>query len=61
MSWLFWLMLAAIVTAVAGVTAIQPAGTRPIGHTRMMHMARIVLAALAIFFVYAAFRAHAGA
>ncbi len=61
MNWLFWLMLAAIVAAVAGVTALQPAGTRPIGHTRMMHVARLALGALALFFIYAAFRARAGA
>lgn len=61
MNWLFWLTLAMIVTAVAGVIGIQPAATRPIGHTRMMHVGRLALVALIIVLAYAAFRAHAGA
>jgi hypothetical protein len=61
MDWFCWLILAVIVTAVAGVTGIQPAKTRPIGHTRLMHVSRFVLAVLVIVLAYAAFRAHAGA
>jgi hypothetical protein len=60
MSWIFWLILAVIVTAIAGVTAIQPAGTRPIGHTHMMHAGRVVLVTIVALCAYAAYRAHAG-
>ena len=60
MNWLVWLTLAVLVTGVAAVTAIQPKGTRPVGHTRMMGMARLALAAFAIMLAYVAYRARAG-
>jgi len=60
MSWIFWLVVAVIVTAVVGVTGIQPSATRPIGRTRMMHVGRIVLVAAVILLGYAVFRARAG-
>jgi hypothetical protein len=60
MSWLFWLAFAVILTAVAAITGMQPKGTRPVAHTRMMGMGRLVLALLVIIFAYAAFRARAG-
>ena len=46
--------------AVAGVTGLQPKGTRPIAHTSMMGVARIVLLALVIIFAYLAYRARSG-
>ena len=60
MSWLFWLVLAVILTAVVAITGMQPKGTRSVSHTRMMGTGRLVLAALVIIFAYAAFRARAG-
>ncbi len=60
MNWLLWLTLAVIIAGVAAVTAIQPKGTRPVGHTRMMGMARLALAAFAIILVYAAYLARSG-
>jgi hypothetical protein len=60
MSWLSWLALAAILTAVVAVTGVQPKGTRPVAHTRMMGMGRLVIAALVLIFAFAAFRARAG-
>ena len=60
MSWLFWLMLAVIIAAVASVSGLQPQGTRPVARTRLMGMARLVLVALALFFAYMAFRARVG-
>ena len=60
MSWLFWLVLAVILTAVVAVAGMQPKGTRPVSHTRMMGMGRLVLAVLVIIFAYAAFRARTG-
>jgi hypothetical protein len=60
MSWIVWLALAVIVTAVAAVTGIQPKGGRPVAGTRLMGMGRLVLVALVIIFAYLAFRARAG-
>ena len=60
MSWLVWLAFAVILTAVAAITGMQPKGTRPVAHTRMMGMARLVLAVVVIILGYAAFRARAG-
>jgi len=60
MNWLLWLTLAVIIAGVAADTAIQPKGTRPVGHTRMMGMARLALAAFAIILVYAAYLARSG-
>ena len=60
MSWLAWLGLAVLITAVAAVTGIKPKGTRHIAHTRLMGVARLVLLALVIIFAYLAFRAHSG-
>ena len=60
MNWLFWLSLAVIIAGVAAVTGIQPNGTRPVGRTRMMGMARLALAAFAIMLAYVAYRARSG-
>jgi hypothetical protein len=58
--WLFWLMLAVIITAIAAVSGLQPKATRPVASTRLMGMARLVLVALALVFAYIAFRTRAG-
>ena len=60
MSWLFWLMLAVIIAALASVGGLQPKGTRPVARTHLMGIARLVLLALALLFAYIAFRARAG-
>ena len=60
MNWLVWLTLAVIITGVAAVTALQPRGTRPVGHTRMMGMARLALVAGAIILAYMAYLARSG-
>ena len=60
MTWLAWLGLAVIITAVAAVTGIQPKDTRPVAHTRMMGMARLALLGLVIILVYLAIRARSG-
>ena len=61
MTWLMWLGLAVVITAVAAVTGFKPKGTRHVAHTRMMGMARVALAAVAIILFYLAFRTHTGA
>jgi hypothetical protein len=60
MSWLAWLVLAVIITAVAAVTGIKPKGTRHVAHTHLMGVARLALWALVIIFAYLAFRARSG-
>lgn len=60
MTWLAWLGLAVLVTAVAATTGIKPKGTRHVANTRMMGMARLALLAIVIIFAYLAFRTRAG-
>jgi F0F1-type ATP synthase membrane subunit a len=60
MTWLTWLGLAVLITAVAAVTGIKPKGTRHVAHTRLMGVARFVLLVLIIIFAYLAFRARSG-
>ena len=58
MTWLGWLSLAVIITALAAVTGIKPKGTQHLARTRMMGMARLALLVLAIILAYVAFRAR---
>jgi hypothetical protein len=60
MTWLVWLTIAVVIAAVAAVTGLQPAGARSVASTRMMGIARLVLVAIVIIFVYLAWRARAG-
>ena len=60
MSWFFWLAVAVIVTGIVAVFGTQPKGTRSIGHTRMMHVARVILVVMVAIVAYAAFRARSG-
>ena len=60
MTWLAWLGLAVVITAVAAVTGIQPKGTRPVAHTHMMGMARLALLAIVAICVYLAYRTRSG-
>jgi hypothetical protein len=60
MTWIVWLGIAVLITAVAAVTGIKPKGTRPVAHTRMMGIGRVFLFILAVVFAYAAYRARAG-
>jgi hypothetical protein len=58
MTWLVWLVLAVILTAVAAVTGFKPKGTRPVAHTHLMGMARLILLMVVIIFAYLAFRSR---
>ena len=60
MTWLVWLTLAVIIAGLAAVTAMQPKGTRPVGHTRMMGMARLALVTIAVILAYVAYLARSG-
>lgn len=58
MTWFTWLILAAVVTAIAAVTGIKPKGTRHVAHTSMMGVARFFLLIIMAIFVYLAYRAR---
>ena len=60
MNWIIWLSLAVVVTALAAVTGIKAKGTRPVAHTRMMGVARIVLILVVVIFAYLAYQARNG-
>jgi hypothetical protein len=60
MTWLGWLGLAVIITAVAAVTGIKPKGTRHVARTRLMGVARIALLIIVAICTYLAFRARTG-
>ena len=59
MTWLTWLTLALIVAVLAGVTGLKPRGTRPVAHTQLMGMARLVLILVVVAVAYFAFRSYA--
>ena len=59
-TWIVWLGLAVLVTAVAAVSGIKPKGTRHVAHTRMLGMGRVFLLILIVIFAYMAFRARSG-
>lgn len=58
MSPLFWLGLAVVVGAIAALTGLKPAGTRPVTRTRLMGVARFVLVVLLLLFLYLAYRGY---
>jgi len=60
MNWLLLLGLAVVIAAVAAVTGLKPAKTRPVAHSRMMGIGRFVLLVFAIVLAWAAFRARQG-
>lgn len=60
MTWVVWLGLAVVITAIAAVTGIKPKGTQHLARTRLMGMARLALLILAIILGYLAYRARTG-
>ncbi len=58
MTWLTWLALAVVVSAIAAVTGIKPNGTRHVAHTSMMGVARVVLLFIVAVFLYLAYNAR---
>ncbi len=60
MSWLAWLTLAVLITAIAAITGIKPKGTRHVARTRLMGGARLALLAIVLIVAYLAFRARSG-
>ena len=60
MTWLAWLGVVVVIVAIAAVTGIKPKDTRHVAGTRMMGVARVVLAAIVIILAYLAYRSRAG-
>lgn len=62
MTWIAWLTLAVLITAVAAITGVKPKGTRHVARTRLMGVARVVLLLVIVIVIvaYLAFRAPAG-
>jgi hypothetical protein len=58
MTWLAWLAVAVLITAVAAVTGIKPSGTRHVARTSMMGVARVVLLFIIAVVAYVVFRAR---
>ena len=61
MSWLGWLTIAVLITALAAITGIKPKGTRHVARTRLMGGARLALLAIVIIVAYLMLRARSGA
>lgn len=57
MSWIVLLGIAVVIVAIAAVTGIKPKGSRPVAHTRMMGVGRVVLLIVAAIFAWLAWRA----
>ena len=60
MTWLTWLMIALLIATFAALTGIKPKDSRPVAHTRLMGVARAVLAVAVLIVAYMAFRARSG-
>jgi hypothetical protein len=60
MTWLTWLMIALLIATFAALTGIKPKDSRPVAHTRLMGVARVVLAVAVLIVAYMAFRARSG-
>lgn len=58
MTWIFWLGLAVAIGIIAAVTGMKPSGTRPVARTRLMGVARFVLVAMLLLFLYLAYRGY---
>lgn len=53
---LFWLLLVAIIVALAAITGVKPREGRHVARTRLMGVARVVLILMALIVAYVAFR-----
>jgi len=60
MTWLVWLMVVVLVAAFAAVTGIKPKGSRPVAHTHLMSVARIVLVVAVLIVAYMVLGARFG-
>jgi hypothetical protein len=56
-TWLTWLLVVLLVATFAALTGIKPKGSRPVAHTRLMSVARVILVLAVLIFAYMAFSA----
>jgi hypothetical protein len=56
MTWYYWLIAAALLTAFAAVTGIKPKGTRHVAGTHLMGVARVALLVMVLLVVFFAWR-----
>ena len=52
MSWIFWLGLAVALSVFVSLTASKPKGTRPVAHTRLLAVARVILLILVVVLLF---------
>jgi len=58
MTWLTALWVVALIAAAAAITGIKPGKTRPVAHTGLMSVARVVLGLMALVVAYYAYSAR---
>lgn len=51
-----WVGLAVAVAVIAALTGVKPKGTRPVAHTRLMGVGRVLLIVIVLIFVFVAYR-----
>ena len=51
-----WVALAVAIALIAAITGIKPKGTRPVAHTRLMGVGRVLLIVIVLIFAYVAYR-----
>ena len=56
MTWLSILGLVVILAAIVSVLGFQPKGAKPVGGTRLMFAARVILVILGLILLYVGFR-----
>jgi hypothetical protein len=59
-SWSFWLAAAIVVSCLFALTGLRAAGARPVGRTKLMAVARIVLLISVAVLFYLTLRARSG-
>ena len=60
MSWAFWLTLAVVVSVLFALFGVRPRGARPVGSTRLMTIARVILVAVLVLLFYLFLRGRTG-
>jgi hypothetical protein len=59
-TWLTWLLIALLVATFAALTGVKPKESRPVAHTQLMGVARVVLVVAVLIVAFMAYRARSG-